>query len=107
MVHDHKVMADQERCMRFGINGAMSPTSKSCSVHKRSQKKPNSCRNNLTNYFKRRKQSNCLQYHGLGGLKRDVGQTGKYMQQDRPRSGLLDSLKILKLPKNQQAKEIQ
>lgn len=52
---------------------------KSCSVSEKRQERSNGYRNNLSNYPKRYKQSDWLQYHRLEGLKRDVRQTSKYL----------------------------
>ena len=41
-------------------------------------------------YQRRREQPDCLQYHRLKRPKRDMGQTQKYLYQNRPRNSVLN-----------------
>lgn len=54
--------------------------------------------NSLLNHPKKCKQSDRVSYHRFEMLKRVMEQTGKYLQQDSLKSGILNSLKTSKLP---------
>lgn len=84
--------------MGSSIDKPLPPTPKPRLIYKKAQRRLNGGWNSLKNYPRKRQQLDCVQYYKLERLKRDVRQTGKYLQQNKPRSGLFNPPKTLKLP---------